>query len=58
MEVVTRRLRARAGDPARRIHILEGFAIVFNNLDEAIRIIRASDGKADAAPKLIARFGL
>ncbi len=41
-----------------RIHILEGFAIVFNNLDEAIRIIRASDGKADAAPKLIARFEL
>ena len=37
-----------------RIHILEGFAIVFNNLDEAIQIIRASDGKADAAPKLIA----
>ncbi len=41
-----------------RIHILEGFAIVFDNLDEAIRIVRDSDGKADAAPKLIARFGL
>ena len=41
-----------------RIHILEGFAIVFKNLDEAIQIIRASDGKADAAPKLIARFEL
>ncbi|HEV3166892.1 MAG TPA: DNA gyrase C-terminal beta-propeller domain-containing protein, partial [Isosphaeraceae bacterium] len=27
-------------------------------LDEAIKIIRASDGKADAAPKLMARFGL
>ena len=27
-------------------------------LDEAIRIIRASDGKPDASPKLIARFGL
>ena len=41
-----------------RIHILEGFAIVFNNLDEAIKIIRNSDGKADAAPKLIKRFEL
>ncbi len=58
MEVVTRRLRHELENLLRRIHILEGFAIVFNNLDEAIRIIRASDGKADAAPKLIARFGL
>ena len=41
-----------------RIHILEGFAIVFKNLDEAIQIIRNSDGKADAAPKLIRRFEL
>ncbi|MFO0960199.1 MAG: DNA topoisomerase (ATP-hydrolyzing) [Isosphaeraceae bacterium] len=45
-------------NPLRRIHILEGFAIVFNNLDEAIKIIRASDGKADANPKLQSRFGL
>ncbi len=58
LEVVTRRLRHELENIRRRIHILEGFAIVFNNLDEAIRIIRASDGKADAAPKLIARFQL
>ena len=58
LEVVTRRLRHELENLLQRIHILEGFAIVFNNLDEAIRIIRASDGKADAAPKLIARFGL
>ena len=58
MEVVTRRLRHELKDLLARIHILEGFAIVFDNLDEAIRIIRDSDGKADAAPKLIARFGL
>ncbi|MBX6315310.1 MAG: DNA topoisomerase 4 subunit A, partial [Isosphaeraceae bacterium] len=58
MEVVTRRLRHELANLQRRIHILEGFAIVFNNLDEAIRIIRASDGKADAAPKLMKRFGL
>src|SRR5262249_31377299 len=56
LEVVTRRLRHELANLLQRIHILEGFAIVFNNLDEAIRIIRASDGKADAAPKLIARF--
>jgi DNA gyrase subunit A len=58
MEVVTRRLRFELKNLLERIHILEGFAIVFKNLDEAIRIIRASDGKADAAPKLMARFEL
>ena len=58
LEVVTRRLQHELANLRARIHVLEGFAIVFDNLDEAIRIIRASDGKADAAPKLIARFGL
>ncbi|MBX7104016.1 MAG: DNA topoisomerase 4 subunit A [Gemmataceae bacterium] len=42
----------------KRIHILEGFRIIFNALDEAIRIIRTSEGKADAAEKLIKRFKL
>ena len=58
LEVVTRRLRHELANLLNRIHILEGFAIVFNNLDEAIRIIRNSYGKADAAPKLLARFQL
>jgi len=58
LDVVTRRLRHELQGLLNRIHILEGFAVVFDNLDEAIRIIRASDGKADAAPKLIDRFGL
>jgi len=58
MEVVVRRLQYELNNLLARIHILEGFAIVFNNLDEAIRIIRDSDGKADAAPKLIDRFDL
>jgi DNA gyrase subunit A len=42
----------------RRIHILRGFAIIFDALDEAIALIRASDGKADAARRLMARFPL
>jgi DNA gyrase subunit A len=58
LEIVTRRLQFELKNLLARIHILEGFAIVFNNLDEAITIIRNSDGKADAAPKLIARFEL
>ncbi|AKU96886.1 Topoisomerase IV subunit A [Labilithrix luteola] len=58
MLTVERRLRYDLALLRRRIHILEGFAIVFDALDETIRIIRKSDGKADAAKKLIARFGL
>ncbi len=58
LEIVTRRLQYELRILLERIHILEGFAIVFKNLDEAIAIIRASEGKADAAPKLMARFEL
>ncbi len=58
MEIVERRLRFELRNLLERIHVLEGFAIVFRNLDEAIEIIRASNGKADAAPKLMARFEL
>ena len=32
-----------------RIHILEGFVKIFDALDEAIRIVRKSDGRQDAA---------
>ncbi|HEX3693819.1 MAG TPA: DNA topoisomerase IV subunit A [Polyangia bacterium] len=57
-EVVTRRFEFELGELERRIHILEGFRIIFDLLDEAIRIIRKSDGKADAAGKLMKRFGI
>src|SRR5262249_49630757 len=40
------------------IHILEGFEKIFDVLDETIAIIRKSDGKEDAAQKLMKRFGL
>jgi DNA gyrase subunit A len=42
----------------RRIHILEGFRFIFNALDRALKLIRESDGKADAARKLIETFGI
>jgi DNA gyrase subunit A len=41
-----------------RIHILQGFKIIFNDLDKALRLIRESDGKADAAEKLMKAFKL
>ncbi|MSO45275.1 MAG: DNA topoisomerase IV subunit A [Acidobacteria bacterium] len=58
LEVVTRRLEHELESLRKRIHILEGFEKVFDALDEIIRIIRKSDGKADAAEKITARFEL
>jgi DNA gyrase subunit A len=41
-----------------RIHILEGLVIIFDAIDEAIKIVRKSEGRSDAAEKLQARFKL
>ena len=57
-DVVTARLEHELEALKKRIHILEGFEKVFDALDEIIRIIRKSDGKADSAEKIMARFGL
>ena len=51
LEVVTRRLENELAVLNRRIHILNGFVTIFDALDTIIRIIRKSDGKADAAEK-------
>ncbi|QEF99834.1 DNA gyrase subunit A [Stieleria maiorica] len=56
LEVVTRRLENELASLERRIHILEGFALIFDALDQIIKIIRQSDGKADAAEKIMKRF--
>jgi DNA gyrase subunit A len=58
LEVVTRRLEHEQASLKKRIHVLEGFATVFDALDEIIRIIRKSDGKQDAARQIMARFEL
>jgi DNA gyrase subunit A len=58
LAVVTRRLEHEREHLQRRIHLLEGFEKVFDALDEIIRIIRKSDGKADAADKIVKRFAL
>ena len=57
-EVVTKRLTYDLNQVLKRIHLLEAFEKIFNDLDEALAIIRASDGKKDAAVKLMARFEL
>jgi DNA gyrase subunit A len=58
LEVVTKRLEHELAALKKRIHILEGLETVFDALDEIIRMVRKSDGKADAAEKIIARFKL
>jgi DNA gyrase subunit A len=55
---VRRRFQYELEQLRRRIHILEGFRIIFNALDQAIKLIRESGGKAEAAAKLIAAFKL
>ena len=56
LDVVTRRLENELATLNKRIHILRGFVTIFDALDEIIRIIRRSDGKADAAAKILKRF--
>ncbi|MGH9257490.1 MAG: DNA topoisomerase (ATP-hydrolyzing), partial [Vicinamibacterales bacterium] len=58
LEVVTNRLEHELAALRKRIHILEGFEKIFDALDEILRLIRKSDGKADAAAKITKRFEL
>jgi DNA gyrase subunit A len=57
-QVVQRRLQFERKNLLERIHILEGFRIIFDALDEAIKIVRKSEGRSDAADKLMKRFKL
>ena len=57
-ETVRRRFEFQLAQLERRIHILQGFCIVFDGLDKALRIIRRSEGKSDAAAKLLKAFPL
>lgn len=57
-ETVRRRFEFQLRQLERRIHILEGFIIVFDGLDKALRLIRQSKGKQDAAAKLMKAFPL
>jgi DNA gyrase subunit A len=55
---VKRRFEFELEQLRRRIHVLEGFRIIFDALDRAIKMIRESEGKTDAAAKLIKAFKL
>ncbi|MDD3204990.1 MAG: DNA gyrase subunit A [Lachnospiraceae bacterium] len=57
-EVVTRRTKFDLNKAEERDHILQGLLIALDNIDEVIRIIRASKNVQTAKEELIARFGL
>ena len=52
MDVLVRRLVYDLEQVLARIHILEAFEIIFDDLDRAIELIRSSESKQDAADKL------
>lgn len=55
-EIVVRRTEYDLRKARERAHILEGYKIALDNLDEVIKIIRASDSPADAKSSLMDRF--
>ena len=57
-EVVTRRTKYDLNKAKERAHILEGYLIALDNIDEVIAIIRGSENVAIAKTSLIERFGL
>ncbi len=57
-DVITRRTKFRLRKAEDRAHILEGFRIALRNLDDFVKIIRASQNRDEAREKLIAKYGL
>lgn len=57
-EVVIRRTRYELAEAEKRAHILEGYLIALDHLDEVIKLIRASETPEDARTGLMERFGL
>ena len=58
LEVVTKRLEHELEALKKRVHILEGFEQVFDALDDILKIVRKSEGKADAAQQIMKKYGL
>ncbi len=57
VDVVTRRTRFDLKKAQARAHILEGYLIALDHIDEVISIIRSSRTDAEASERLIERFG-
>jgi DNA gyrase subunit A len=57
-EVVVRRTKFELAEAEKRAHILEGYLIALDNLDEVINLIRGSKDPDAAKEGLMSRFGL
>lgn len=57
-EVVTRRAKFELAEAEKRAHVLEGYLIALDHLDEVIKLIRASSTPEEARVGLIERFNL
>jgi DNA gyrase subunit A len=57
-DVVTRRTKFRLKEAEDRAHILEGYIIALDNLDDFVKIIRASANRDEAKVRLMAKYPL
>ena len=57
-EVIIRRTKYDLEKAENRVHILEGYKIAQDNIDEVIQIIKTAESDVEAKEKLMARFGL
>jgi DNA gyrase subunit A len=57
-DVVIRRTRFELAEAEKRAHILEGYLIALDHLDEVIKLIRASETPEEARVGLMEKFGL
>ncbi len=57
-DVVIRKLNYELALIEKRLHILAAFAIIFNNLDKALKLIRSSKSKKEAGDKIQKAFKL
>ena len=57
-EVIIRRTRFDLAKAEKRVHILEGYKIALDNIDEVIQIIKNAESDVQAKEKLISRFNL
>ncbi len=57
-DVIVRRTRYELRKAEERAHVLEGYVIALDNIDEVIKIIRGSQTDVEAKTRLIERFGL
>ena len=57
-EIIIRRTKFNLDKAEKRAHILEGLKIALDNIDEVVKLIRASKSDIEAQEGLMSRFGL